>query len=1352
MRFLTYSAKSNTFLGLRKNENSAFKLLKSALISKWVTLFLLIILSSNHQYAHGNDLNWKKQDHTTSLFSRSLQSLQHQIDEQRSSFQKEAPALLKGISSAENNAASYSRSAMMECKTEFSAIDITFGTYVECGDAKMIGFSADVDTFSNIEATITFPSDFIYTGNVTGATIVSTSPLVLAPTIVDEAIDFSFDIQAQCDASDDGIINFDFAYTGGSSMCNQPSIAIPTDDVAISIAAPGTPGRNTESKIIAVLNEQDSLRTTIVQEGLGAIDSLFYFVDAHPLMTLDNVIDCSTGEVLNAVSTIGDRTFFMIGVNQVGADGLVRNEGVDICQLWTLHTCPSGVTGPISYGVSTSCTLDPTDICAEEMYETPIDFEGRQPQIVQLIDASIPYDPTCTDAPIQQAWRLINTGEAAASDIVINLDEKGGFTPIDMASFTYRIGASGASQTLGAGNILNLSGPVPGCVSAAYPTKGTDLTSRVNLTFPNVNLAAGETLFFSYNVYPTPCSSCSACDVQRRLGSEISAISVTDLCDNVVQSNLLVGDQAWPYFDVDMGSFMESPVSNCAGETSTLEVTVTNYTNTFINNQGHGDADERNAVYFNNGACTDCYLEISFELPNGLDWTGSGPEDFVWADDDGTEWEPDMATYTDNNGGVDILTVRWTGQPPSGFDAFAEASRMNFDYTPDCENELAKGTSCSPVLYDDTIKKTVTWSSGACASCTSEILQCEEAIDVTIKCPGMNDMCMCDGFVQTYADAARANLYDSDPNNDGIPDVGSPYDENLVRTDRFLKGDSIEVNMGGFVSANDGFTNFDYLYAIVEFPNAEFLPIGGIVTIYEAGGSTYTCNVLTQQISGNELITDLSIANLTANGCTVPTTYEHLDSVALTFYYTATEEFNGNLKQLRYTTRFFASDQPYGGTEYSCRLPYDFRLSQVGLQSEFAVANFALNNFGGCDTGTPLYSGYSRIGDAFLDYFPGEYIGNVETISKFEANIPTGLVLNYFRVFIRKKNTNNVYAPGSEIPGFGSFVQMDASHPSLTILGNQLSFDMETFLIEETGNSEFPYSDEGYNFILQPWYIGTCDLVAGALEDVTITTEHVTNADLFCSSGYTDTRDVTGLNYTGGAQIEISVVNACIEANQFPSCATIQIVNTGSVKADNVWFTFNSPSGRAVFQNLSTTGPSGTQLSPTDFNMFEIGDLNAGATLTFDLCMAVNTCELDSLEVLSGYDCMSYPSVLEEAICSSNDFIFYKPVTGALSMTVKEPAVNFNSQLCDTIEYVVDLNASGPGFLHNIFTDIHLPPNTHFVPGSFELAYVTDATPATLPAEHEYEPASDPVHLYGNSYHFDVSFLRRMQKRVVVIF
>ncbi len=1240
----------------------------------------------------------------------------------------------------------FKKAVIMDCNNPFAAISGTYSNFNECGDPGTFTFSAQVGSNSNIVANFPVPNDFVFAGNVTGGSLSSADPSIsIIPDVSGGAISFTFDLQAQCGASDDETVNFSFDYIDADGMtqqCTFTSLPLVVLDVAVSIPPQGTPGRNTENTVISVLNEVDTLTTTVVQEGLANIDSLFFFVDDHPLMEVQSVFVCETGQILNLAATDGGRSYYWMDQMTVGVDGFSTNEGIDICTEWLTTDCPGTEIPQATYGAATSCSLDPLiDICQVSEYSATLDFGARVPEIIQYIDPTQPFDPTCIDgSPKTQRWILRNEGTAPAGSINAYVTEFGGQTPIDITSIVATIDGTPVTDI----TISNTTtGSFSACVGNAYGNSD-DLASRFNVTFGDLMLDVDQELIFSYDIYPVPCG-CGGCSVPRRFGVDIADFEIEDLCGTVVQEQLVRDNVAWPNFDVDLGSFMESPVTNCAGETSTLSTTVTNYTNSYLNNQGYNwqDDDERNSIYFNGNQCTDCYTEITFTLPNGLDYI---PGSASWNDDDGSQWIPDMISYTDNDGGPDELILRWTGQAPNGVDIFSEASGIFFDYTPDCVNELAEGPNCSPVLYNDEITKSTVWSSGACAGCGTETIECETSLPVVIKCPGMDDDCQCDGFVHTDTQAARVNLYTSDPDNNGLPNEGDPYNEGLLRTDRFLKGDSIKVEMNGYVSANGGsFSNFDYVYAEVDFADTNFIPLGGEVTIFEEGGGSFTCTVLTQQIIGTTLVTDLSIPRLQANGCTTPTTYEHLDSFALTFYYTPTEQFTGDIQQLTQRTRMFASDEPYGGAEYTCRLPIDYRLSQVGVQSDFDYFNSGLVGFSGCATGTPYYRGYARLGSANVDYFPGEYINNVNFITNFETNIPSGTVFNYMRIYIRRKNAGGANNLGSTISG-GQYpnngIEIQASHPAITIVGSQLYFDMAAFLAEQNINGgTYPDSDEGYSWSIQPYFIATCNLEAGPVENAQMLATHQTSENLYCSTSYTFEDELTNLRYDGGAEILIAAVEDCISVDGFPTCSRVRVRNLGTSVANNTWLSFASQGTGFVFSSLTRiTGGASDPVLGNEFNMFDLGNLNGNANELYELCMYVNTCEEEMLTVYSGYDCVNAPSILEEAICSSEDDITFKAVRGSLSMATKQPSEDtVLGDLCDTVTYVLNFVAAGPGFLSDLYLDMNLPLDVKYVPGSFAIAYPADPNLAVVPPDADFISVTDPDYLYGNTFRLEIS-------------
>jgi len=808
---------------------------------------------------------------------------------------------------------------------------------------------------------------------------------------------------------------------------------------------------------------------------------------------------------------------------------------------------------------------------------------------------------------------------------------------------------------------------VSGCVTAEYPDVAGSLYNRADLEISNINLPPGDTLFLRYTVYPRPCGCNYGCDdVPSRNGTDISDIDVWTLCDDPAQTSNVSANVAWPNFNVNLSSFMEAPAVTCAGESSTLQTTVSDYDNSYLNNEGFNSQDdaERNEIYFNDeGACEDCYVEIQYEIPNGLDYVlGS----VVWNDNDGTPWVPDVENYTDNNGGVDILTLRWTGTPPAGWDAYNEASLVQIDFTPDCGVELPLGIQCAAVLYDEQISKTVSWSQDpSCPDCDN-VVECIESLPVTIKCPGTMTDCACDGFVQTLATGQRSNLYDPDSDNDGCYETTDTFDESLIRRDRYLKGDSIEVQMGGTLQLNTGaIAGLDYLYADIDMPVADYIPLGGIVTIIDAtDGMVYTCNVLTQTIeTGNILRTDLSLPRLIANGCMpLPPTYEDGDSVHVSFFYTSNNNFNGEIDIQSFRTDMYASETELG-SRLSCTLPLDFRLSQVGLQSDFGTHTTGNNNFSGCATVRPTYGGFSRVGSANVDFFPGEYIGFVERIDQFRISIPAGMVFEELQFVLRRKNAANFASLGSTIAarpnsavgnpfGFNSggyFV--DASNPGVTVVGGEVIFDIEAFMMAQFGTSELPCSDEGYFWEFRPSFLPTCDLRPGNIGTFSMEADHSTNQDIFCSTGYLDEAERSTFVYGGGAEIVIEAINVAVKVDGFPTCAVFRVTNIGSDIADNVWMSLESPSNDIIIQSVSKiNGSSSTPVNGDALNLYELGDIRPGASSSelFEVCAVVNSCDIDILDIFAGYDCLGYPTIRQEATCQSTDQIEFIPVEGSL--------------------------------------------------------------------------------------------------------
>jgi len=147
------------------------------------------------------------------------------------------------------------------CSPGIVSIDQTVGSMVECGSPAKYTFSAGVtvSVFDSIIVSFDMPAGYNYSGNLEGGIELSTDPIVIRTPITSGSIAFEFDIQGGCGAIDGEMLEFDFSYILDKDLpteqvinCSIGSEELTTDDIALSIASAGTPGRNTDESIIAV--------------------------------------------------------------------------------------------------------------------------------------------------------------------------------------------------------------------------------------------------------------------------------------------------------------------------------------------------------------------------------------------------------------------------------------------------------------------------------------------------------------------------------------------------------------------------------------------------------------------------------------------------------------------------------------------------------------------------------------------------------------------------------------------------------------------------------------------------------------------------------------------------------------------------------------------------------------------------------------------------------------------------------------------------------------------------------------------------------------------------------------------
>ena len=1261
-------------------------------------------------------------------------------------------------------------------------VSITFPSdgidqFTACGLAQDVAIKIEnvgAEVLTDIIVEIRLPDDFLYNGVTSGpATEINNTPiqLTLGNLAPQATLNFSISAQALCNALDLNTIELRFNYTGGqgSTIALSSPITVLETDLSIVEVSGNVPGATgAQAQLFgAYPGLTDTLSATIRNGGNGALSRFFYYVLDHPDMTLNQVVVCASGQPLTVVGTNADTTFFLIDENAIqnSTDGaspvdplrFERNERLEICQIWTVNSCnfDQGAPPDIKHGVRNSCTNEFSNPCNDDIEFSGVNFSILQPKVeINIFTDGVPY-PTCfEDNAAQMGFYLVNVGTGPVDSFAITLDHYGQRTYFDQSSFEYKIGSAGNYQEI---NEFILWNPTISACLQDLPNASNIGTEGARFGLTGLNLLPGDTLFVHYEVYTTPCDCPDPtffdnCDSDNRFFHFYADLMVFDLCGNLTQNEGIPtkvedGFNDWAEMTAYFFSFMEAPLQINDRDESTLITNVTDYDNTWLSNQGFGRSTHRDTYYFNGNECTDCYTEVEFILQAGLDWPDNpnnlGTTKIEWLDREGDRWLPDFIQYMDHNEGNDTLKVRWLGVPPEEFDGINQQTTIRMVHQADC-SELPDN-SCSPTIYTSNILKTIRFNyNPSCTNCgDGELLECQEQLEVNVYCPDFagTDCPECEGIINTDLAAERVNLATSDPDNDGKPNIGAAYNESIIRRDRYTRGDSIQVDLNATVLLNQ-LSGLDYVEAEISFPDGEFTPLGGSLQLFRNGSLLETCNVLSQRIEGTKLITDLSVPQLTENGCNLPSNFQYIDgdSIALSVIYRSDSNFDGQELSVVQSGRIYAYPDANLSEILFCGPSRKFRLTQIGVQRDFGWFANNLNGVTGCNSGSVLYQGFVRLGGPAIDNFPGEYRGDIDLPTQLQTRIPDGFQFTRLRATIRKKDAPTVANQGSFIEGFPAFEDLAPGHPSITIAGDQLFFDPLAYLQANHGLDRYPFSDEGIQISYEAFYTPTCITPIGVDQEAPVAVMHQTDSKIFFTDSYTfeDTRN--NIFYNGGAEIIIQPSTFNIEVDQTPVCLQIDLINAGISSADNVWFAFDNISNALQVQQITEiTNGQQTPLSQNGFEIFQMGNLSNGQTRSFELCLFTNSCMPDSLLIYSGYDCFGYPNTLEESLCQEATTIYFAPLGASLALDVihpndQEPLL---TDLCEPVEFVLDINSANLGYLYNIDLEFNLPEGMELVEGSLELAYPLATVP---PGESAYITAPlQPVNTSGNNYLVDVS-------------
>ncbi len=1179
-----------------------------------------------------------------------------------------------------------------------------------CGPEKTVTIEVEnllTDTLYDIVATFDMLPGFYYaTGSIGGDATVqdANAPSFLLDTLLPNYITtFTVDLGVNCDgideANDPGDKQLDLIFSclgGGANFKTQssPTFELAKATLTIPSASPSPVGM--------YLGKIDTVTSRVVNGSQGDLDSFELFIVNHPQMTLLNVL--IDGMPLTIDRVAGGRTYFVIdgalmakAIDVLDSNNdptlLEFNEFFDIQEVYEMTACNASPVD-LERGVNYGCE---GMVCEETSRLSSVQYGAEEPNLVTAPYAGFGdgLNPVCyADEKIVGGFYITNNGDAPATNIDFRIQyyspQGGGVAAgFDPAAVTIRTGVNGVDTTI-----------TPTSVPAV--TACTGYPNNLPFILEGLILSPGDTFYIKFDMYNgCGCNQSvgNGCQIRnanswRILGDNSSYPRYQDLCGfNTYDATRFETTRR----RATMTTFLEAPVELANGETGTNTYNIPYYGNSFDND------------------CPNCYLEATYTIGNGLDITG-----IMWMDNDGDVWTPDIYTYTDNGisgggGTSDMLVVRWTGTPPGGFSPGGTGSGILLKYVADCDET---GIMCAQGS-NATITQEVRWHMPDCNSCDPQYITCPITNTVQIECPTCGP---CEGLVHTEMVVQRATLGLGDNvNNNGIPEAGEVIDTSLIRLDRIIRGDTVRAHYEGRIV---GTMSYDYAYATLDMAITDYLPLGAELTIYDSDLDTfYTCNIIQQFQDGNNLINNLSVANLNALGCTdLPTDflYSPGDSISVDFYFTVLQTAAPGVTSHTLNSRFFVSDEAYGGMMYRCN-DLATNINQVGLYEYFFEQG--VWSAGGCNEfrhDSELRTWLGTSGTASYDYFPNEYRENWKNPKLYTIAKPPELTFVSFQLYVRNKKGTEVF---NEVISAGS--------PYITTNGDDYTFNVEQYMADQGG---FPYLDDGARFEIRTRLRGGCATEIGTY-NMPFEMEWDLDERFFGTTSSTTNEDVN-LTYTGGPSVSIKAETSIIEVNQENSCFLLTVNNVNNNAAGNAFLHFQSPSGGIIINNLreiyadDTFGP---YINPAT-DIYQIGTINGTDFRRFELCVTSNACFVDSLVLFTGWGCDGYPATFAEAECADSDTVKLQPVDAELGMTILQPSGSLVGDLCSTTTYELDLTSGKLGYLNNVHLRFFLPNGVNYTPGTFEISY-----PVPLVGAPTFTVVGDPVNLYGNVYEINVT-------------
>jgi hypothetical protein len=866
-------------------------------------------------------------------------------------------------------------------------------------------------------------------------------------------------------------------------------------------------------------------------------------------------------------------------------------------------------------------------------------------KLPNLVVSSVSTQSTCYTISTANSQRIIivNTGSGPAINTSIDIMQTSYVYSGYMNWFYSKIDVNSIQIQHGKGSLSYIT-PNSTTANYAYSCLGSNPKGEFLIKLPVIK--AGDTITLIWDVY-------SCCIDQGYINAWGYQINYTDQCGNSKYSNYGSGRNYWQNYQL-FGTPVANTTDLIVGDTTWVY-----YQNNYqYSNLLPGLGNE--------------YIQYQFTIPSSVK---VNTKTIFWTDVSGNYlWKPDSVRLTKG-----VLYITFGLPPPTGFVYYG--SRLYMQMSGDTSGGKAKCGDKASISF------LIVHKPSQYCGCVSTLSNSFSTF--LLNCVNPDKVGLNNAKFTFY----RTSYGKPDNNDDGIPDASGSLDFTKIRRDKAMYGDTITASFAGRVLTDSAYPSWKYGFIDMKFTDDYLSHLDINLVIKDSTNKkTYTCSSVPWIKVGKGFSYYFGRDSLRAAGCTsIPSTFTFKkgDSIYITIRYKVTQ----NTQDVHYITLdddFYFSDKASPASlldHYSINRKSAYYYSVgyyfVSYGSDVVTAS-------GCSGLTFSESFYLSIGNCCSNYyggnmFPYEY-RYWAAFSKMKVLIPKNFTFQSAKMY---------YYPTQGTGKWGNY----SSNINLSAQsGDTLMFNLDSMY--KPAGGPFQLSDDGYAGTLTFFCEPTCAAVAGTYQPINYYEYYKLSSFLGggISQAYTDVDYVNYTPPTFNVQPALPTVSSQSDTMSW----TVYITNlSNSSPATKAWIGVQSADGKIL---VDTIFKGNKKINPVN-GIFKLDTVPANKTLTLKIKARMKNCVLDSVKLVFGWDCSTYPDSISGAKCPPQSILYLKADPLLPGVQIKSSGAPDSIYLCDTAKYTLNVKnvQSGTGFDVKLF--VNLPPGTKIVKGTSKLKF-----------------------------------------------